>query len=119
MTTPAAGTASLAPAGCVIARLLVLVSAALAPAGNVPVIRDAWRRTARPVAMSRAGWAAIMAIGAAGSAEARQLPSLVYTGLCAFGCTGLFDKLRAERPAWTMLDWMSAERRGALITAAR
>ncbi len=67
-------------------RLLVIMSAALALAANVPMIRDTWRTDARPVVMSWAGWAAIMVIGAGGSAEAWQVPSMVYTGMCAAGC---------------------------------
>jgi hypothetical protein len=70
-------------------RLLVVISAALALAANVPAVRDTWRWDARPVAMSWGGWAAIVAIGAGGSAEARQLPSLVYTGICAAGCAAV------------------------------
>jgi len=68
--------------------LLVVMSGVLAAAGNVPVIRGTWRWAAglRPVAMSWGGWAAIMLIGAVGSAEARQVPSMVLTGVCAGGC---------------------------------
>jgi hypothetical protein len=69
--------------------LLVLMSAAAVLAGNVPMICDTWRRTARPVAMSWGGWAAIMVIAAGGSAEARQVPSMVYTGACAAGCAAV------------------------------
>jgi hypothetical protein len=70
-------------------RLLVIMSAAVELVGFVPVIRGAWRRDDRPVAMSWAGWAAIVAIGAAGSAEAGQVPSMVYTGVDAAGCAAV------------------------------
>ena len=67
-------------------QILVIVSAVLSTAGNVLLWRDTWRRVARPVVASWAEWAALMAIGAAASWQAGQVPAAVYGAFCAAGC---------------------------------